>query len=283
MQEDAATATKPLQSGRWVGDSARLQTHTNAISAERIISDADMGCACAALRRASRCVTRLYDLVLAPCGVKCTQFTSLHAIDEAGEIAQYHFARNYGVAVETLSRRLGALRRKGLVRVRTGTYHGEQIYSLTDEGKKVLNDARPYWDRAQERLRTVLGEADWNALFSITDGVARAALEAEKLRLHNLPGCGEKWDEKQTEVSKSAAEKVFNRLFAHADSTEIGDMIAGFFGSYIKREDVTGQEASDCLAKILAQANMQTSKSETTAFGQAAKMTKAAKDQIAKA
>jgi DNA-binding MarR family transcriptional regulator len=186
MQENAAAAERGIaQNGRSINDARFLQTNVQALISQEILAGVDGGCACAALRRASRCVTQLYDLVLAPCGLKCTQFISLRAIDDAGEIAQYQFARQYAVAVETLSRRLGALRRKALVKVRTGTRHGEQIYSLTEEGKKLLNEARPYWERAQERLKTVLGEADWNLLFSITDRAADAALQAEKLRLRN--------------------------------------------------------------------------------------------------
>lgn len=186
MQENVAVTERELtQNGHSISNSTLVQTNIQPLIAEHILAGIDAGCACAALRRASRCVTQLYDLVLAPCGLKCTQFISLRAIAEAGEIAQYQFARQYAVAVETLSRRLGALRRKGLVKVRTGTRHGEQIYSLTEEGKVILNEARPYWERAQERLRTALGEADWNLLFSITNRAASAALQAEELRLRN--------------------------------------------------------------------------------------------------
>lgn len=186
MPENAA-ATEGVrgESGYSTTDAALAETNLQPLISGHVLKDADAACACAALRRASRCVTQLYDLVLAPCGLKCTQFVSLRAIDEAGEIAQYQFARQYAVAVETLSRRLGALRRKGLVQVRTGTRHGEQIYSLTDDGRKLLNQARPYWERAQERLKTVLGDADWNLLFLTMDRVANAALEAERLRLRN--------------------------------------------------------------------------------------------------
>ena len=141
--------------------------------------------ACAALRRVSRCVTQLYDLVLSPSGVKATQFVALRAIAQAGEIAQFQFARQYCVAVETLSRRFGGLRRKGLLKVRTGSRHGEQIYSLTEEGKKVLEEASPYWERAQERLKASLAPADWGLLFELADRVAKAALNAESLRTRN--------------------------------------------------------------------------------------------------
>src|SRR5579885_1798914 len=57
-----------------------------------------------AVRTASRAVTQFYDLVLAPTGLKATQFVILQAIRSAGEIAQCDFAREFGIEVPTLSR-----------------------------------------------------------------------------------------------------------------------------------------------------------------------------------
>lgn len=145
-------------------------------------------CACAAMRRSSRAVTQLYDLVLAPTGLKATQFIALKVIHDAGEIAQYEYAREYAVSVETLSRRLGSLRTKGLVEVRTGQRHGERIYTLSEKGQKVFTDAWPHWSRAQDRLKTALGESDWELLLRLSDRVAKAAAEAETLRVANSDG-----------------------------------------------------------------------------------------------
>lgn len=50
-------------------------------------------CACTALRRANRTVCHLYDQVLAPTGLKATQFMILQVIAETGEIAQCDLAR----------------------------------------------------------------------------------------------------------------------------------------------------------------------------------------------
>jgi len=146
-------------------------------------------CACAQLRRTSRAVTQLYDLVLMPTGLKTTQFMALRAIGEAGEIAQCDFARGHAVAVETLSRRFAALRRKGLVDVRIGANHCERIYRLTEKGKQCLKDAFPYWNRAQARLRNTLGEEQWRILFELSDRISAAAQEAGLLRTknHHLP------------------------------------------------------------------------------------------------
>lgn len=143
------------------------------------------GCACAALRRASRATTQLYDLVLQPSGLKATQFFALRRIYEAGEIPQWKFAREEAVAVETLSRRFAALRRKGLISVKTGAKHGEQVYSLTEAGKQALALAMPYWQRAQERLNRTLPNGRMQELLQICNDIVQAAHTAGELRLYN--------------------------------------------------------------------------------------------------
>jgi DNA-binding MarR family transcriptional regulator len=142
-------------------------------------------CACDTLRRAARSATQLYDLVLQPTGLKVTQFIVLRSIDEAGELEQWRFAREHVVAVETLSRRLAVLRRKGLVVCRTGTNHGERIYALTEEGKKALQEAIPYWERAQKRFARTLGKGEFLLLLQACENAARAAQEAEQLKATN--------------------------------------------------------------------------------------------------
>jgi DNA-binding MarR family transcriptional regulator len=136
------------------------------------------------VRRASRSISQLYDLVLAPTGLKATQFTILLAIGEE-ETAQCWLAEHYAVAVETLSRRLASLRRRGLVQFEEGPVHHERIYSLTEEGRRELSKALPYWNRAQQRLRTIVGETDWVLLFQLLDRVAVKALEAQLVRATN--------------------------------------------------------------------------------------------------
>lgn len=141
---------------------------------------------CAALRRASRAVTHLYDLVLSPTGLKSTQFIILRAIAENGEIAQWRLAEQYGIAVETLSRRLATLRKTGLVTHRIGvTRPGERIYKATPLGLQKIEEAVPYFTRAQERLAVVLGEENWKAALQMAHQIAVSARSAESVRLSN--------------------------------------------------------------------------------------------------
>lgn len=142
-------------------------------------------CVCAAVRRASRAITELYDLVLAPTGLKATQFITLREIGEAGEIAQWQLAKGYAIATETLSRRLGMARKKGLLQVRRGASRGEQIYSLTPYGRECLENARPHWERAQQRLAQGLGNGDLEGIVALLDRLAAAAQAGEEIRLPN--------------------------------------------------------------------------------------------------
>jgi DNA-binding MarR family transcriptional regulator len=145
----------------------------------------DTACACAALRMAARAASQFYDLVLQPSGLKATQFFALKSIEEAGEIAQWKFSRDNAVAVETLSRRFSALRKRGLVTARIGGNHGERIYSLTESGKAALRGATPYWERAQKRLRQTLGDSDLRELLRVCGTAVQAAQKAERLRAIN--------------------------------------------------------------------------------------------------
>ncbi len=141
-------------------------------------------CACVNVRRASRAICHLYDLVLGPTQLKVTQLIILQTIEESGEIAHCELARDIAASVETLSRRLGNARKAGLVRMQIGG-HGRRLYSLTPKGKHVLEEVIPYWERAQLRLRRTLGEQDWQLLASFTERLTMAAIQAESIPCSN--------------------------------------------------------------------------------------------------
>lgn len=135
-------------------------------------------CASASLRRATRAVCHLYDLVLAPTQLKVTQFMILRSIADAGEIAHCDLARQSGGSEETFSRRLASARKSGWVCMRIGDRQ-RRLYRLTEKGEQVLLQAMPYWQRAQDRMRRELGDADWQAMLRLAVRVAEAAVRGE--------------------------------------------------------------------------------------------------------
>jgi DNA-binding MarR family transcriptional regulator len=122
--------------------------------------------------------------VLAPTRLKFTQFIILHVIGEAGEIAHCQLARHFVASEETFSRRLASARNSGWVRMKIGE-RNRRVYCLTEKGRALLETATPYWQRAQERIRRELGEADWEELRGFADRVTQAALRAEHTRSTN--------------------------------------------------------------------------------------------------
>lgn len=152
---------------------------------EVTVTASDSLSAWAELRRAARATTHLYDLVLQPSGLRASQFMALKTIADAGELPQWRFARDHTVAVETLSRRLASLRKKGLVSVRTGKEHREQLYRLTEKGEETLRAVLPYWERAQQRFKQTVGDSDWQSLMDVCRRAVEAAQKAELLRAPN--------------------------------------------------------------------------------------------------
>lgn len=150
------------------------------------IGGAQGDCGCMLARRAARSVTQLYDVVLAPTGVKATQFVLLRAIAEAGQIAQWQLSKQLSIAVETLTRRLATMRRSGWIELQSGSDKREHLYRSTELGREQLERATPYWHRAQERLKEQLGEQAWNQTVTILDRLAVAAERSLTARMKNV-------------------------------------------------------------------------------------------------
>lgn len=177
LQSDPALTSEP--------EPDQLQQFASSVSRAEASEADPLPSAFAALRTATRAITQFYDLVLTPAGLKATQFVILQVIRSAGEIAQCDFAREFSIAVPTLSRRFGGLRRKGYIQIRRGDRHGERIYSLTPQGEEAFEKTLPYWERAQQRLRTALGEEDWCTMLALSDRIRSAVIDAEELRTRN--------------------------------------------------------------------------------------------------
>jgi DNA-binding MarR family transcriptional regulator len=135
-------------------------------------------CACANLRRAARAVTQLYDRELRATGLGVTQFTLLQALSRVGEVSQGRLGNALAIDSTTLTRTLGNLRRAGWIAIRPGTDMRVRLISVTASGRRQLERSYPAWERAQERLRGLLGDQRWETLGEVTHKVVRSAREA---------------------------------------------------------------------------------------------------------
>lgn len=142
-------------------------------------------CACANLRKAARVVTQLFDGVLAPSGLKATQFTLLVTSRLTGETPVGELAGTMAMDRTTLSRNLKPLVRRGLLEVRPGEDGRTRLVRVTPEGERALADAYPLWQRAQEVVVTTLGPDRYEALLGDT---ARTVSLATDLPPHTTTG-----------------------------------------------------------------------------------------------
>jgi DNA-binding MarR family transcriptional regulator len=135
-------------------------------------------CLCNALRQASRSVSRLYDEELRSLGLRTTQYSLLSLLDRVGEVRQRELSGQTLLDETTLTRALRPLVEGGWVAVRAGEDRREKLVAITEAGAAKLEEARPAWERAQQRMRSLLPEGVWQELMAVLPDVARRAAEA---------------------------------------------------------------------------------------------------------
>ena len=132
-------------------------------------------CLCNALRQATRAVSRLYDEELRGVGLRTTQYSLLRRLSAAGEVRQRDLGGRTSLDETTLTRNLRLLIDAGWVAIRPGEDRREKLVRLTDAGAAKLREARPAWERAQERLRSRLSEETWSSLMGVLPELTQLA------------------------------------------------------------------------------------------------------------
>jgi DNA-binding MarR family transcriptional regulator len=122
-------------------------------------------CSCTALRKASRRVSQLYDVALAPCGLRTTQRAILNHIFRAGTPAIGELADGLVMDRGALAHNLKPLERDGFLEVMTDPRdRRNRLVSLTDAGRAKLAESEPLWALAQRRFEVAFGAAESGAL-----------------------------------------------------------------------------------------------------------------------
>lgn len=115
-------------------------------------------CNGAALRKATRRVTQLYDSVLAPSGLKVSQRSILLHVDRAGTPTMTELAHAMVLDRSALAHNLKPLERDGyLVQVRDPHDGRSRRVQLTPQGRQKLAEATRLWRQAQSRFERAYG------------------------------------------------------------------------------------------------------------------------------
>ncbi len=113
-------------------------------------------CTCSALRRASRAVTQHYERAFRNSGLRATQFTLLATLIQTGPLPLGRLASIAGLERTTLTRNLGPLERRGLVRSLPAADGRVRPVAITEEGEHLALTLLPAWQRAEAGVARVL-------------------------------------------------------------------------------------------------------------------------------
>jgi DNA-binding MarR family transcriptional regulator len=128
------------------------------------LAEASSGCVCFHLRRSARTITQFYDRMLAPTGLKATQFTLLTVVRRSGGLPFSALADVLGMDRTTLTRNLRPLERDGLVKIEVGSDRRVRLVRLTRVGERKQTEAEPLWAQAHARITSGIGQETWKQL-----------------------------------------------------------------------------------------------------------------------
>ncbi len=116
-------------------------------------------CSCNMFRESARKITQFYEGSLREVGIKPTQFSILAAIANTGPIQLTQLADRLLLERTSLTRNLNVLERNGWVQLQTGEEDLRQrVVSLSKKGYEQLDQAIPYWKKAQKAIVNKMGQ-----------------------------------------------------------------------------------------------------------------------------
>src|SRR5215472_5368911 len=136
-------------------------------------------CNCLAVRQAARHITQFYDQLLAPSGLRTTQFSILARLRQLGPMTINELAAQLVTDRTTLGRNILPLGRDGLIAVEPGKHdRRSKTLRLTEAGAARLRMASQAWVRAQRQFETAFGAERTAAMRALLHAVAATDLSA---------------------------------------------------------------------------------------------------------
>jgi DNA-binding MarR family transcriptional regulator len=127
------------------------------------------GCTNLKLRQLSRTASRHYDAVVAPTGLKTTQYSLLSCVLHFGPIRPTDLAQRMRLDASTLTRNLQPLLAQGWLTLGPGDDARSRLVVITDSGRVKRAEGQRAWKRAQLALNQALGADRVAALHALID------------------------------------------------------------------------------------------------------------------
>lgn len=116
-----------------------------------------------------RRVAQHYDVEMAKCGLKTTQYSLLSHVLTFGPIRPGELAAEMKMDASTLTRNLRPLVDAGWVSLQAGADARSRLVHITDAGRQKRAEAQRCWKVAQLSLNDTLGAGRVNALHALVD------------------------------------------------------------------------------------------------------------------
>ncbi len=150
------------------------------IPPDEIATARSVACTCSKLRSLARRVTQLYDHEMAASGLKVTQYSLLaHALRGTDGAAPTVSALADAMATDrtTLTRNLRPLVAAGYLEIGPGADARCKAVHVTAAGAAAFRAARPLWQAAQARMRSMGGAGEVDDLHALVDVVLLRLVE----------------------------------------------------------------------------------------------------------
>lgn len=128
--------------------SSKIDQLTNTIANE---------CIAVRLRIVNRVITKIFDDALRSTGVKVSQMNILVAVAKMGVARPADVCKVLHLEVSTLSRNVERMKTRGWLEVVPDEDGRAQPFRLTAAGKKLIEQAAPAWEKAQQDAQELLG------------------------------------------------------------------------------------------------------------------------------
>ena len=136
-------------------------------------------CNCLAVRQAARHITQFYDQLLAPIGLRTTQFSILAKLRRLGPMTINVLAAEMVMDRTTLGRNILPLERDGLIAVEQGSHdRRSKELRLTEAGEARFRAGVKGWVEAQRRFEAAFGPGRTARMRALLHAVAATDLAA---------------------------------------------------------------------------------------------------------
>ena len=148
-----------------------MQADTTALApvSPPVTTGLPQGCTNFKLRQLMRRVANHYDVEMARCGLKTTQYSLLSHVLRLGPIRPGDLAAEMKMDASTLTRNLRPLVDAGWVTLEAGTDARSRLVHITDTGRDKRAEAQRHWKAAQLALNDALGADRVVALHALVD------------------------------------------------------------------------------------------------------------------